>query len=683
MFGRKDLKENQHYDGSINLVMTTLSIDIETYSGTDLATSGVYKYVEDPDFEILLIAYSFDGENVNVLDLANLEPSDFFLLGQLQEALVNGGFLKTAWNAAFEITCLSKYFGIDLDPAQWDCSMVRAANAGLPLSLGECAKVIGNGEQKMAEGKALVKYFCEPCKPTKVNGGRTRNLPAHAPEKWEKFIEYCRQDVVTEMDIRSKLMFVKYTETERKLWRLDQMINRRGVAVDLPMVKNAIAMDAVNREALIEEAKQLTGLSNPNSGTQLKEWLNANISTPVDTLTKEDVSYLIEVISKGNCSFRNNADKDLVLRVLEIKQKLSKTSVKKYAAIVESACSDNRVKGLLQFYGANRTGRWAGRIVQLHNLPRNMMKDLDLARQLIVKGNYEEFHYWYDDLSQPLSELIRTAFVPSQGNTFAVADFSAIEARVIAWLAGEEWVLEVFRTHGKIYEATAAQMFKTEISEVTKDLRQKGKVATLALGYQGGVGALDRMDSSKSIPDADKPGLVEMWRKANPNIVKLWYDCQRAAIQAVESGTVVVLKQKGIKFIGAKNMLFVELPSGRRLSYVRPRLVEGEYGKKLQYWGVNQETKKWGLVDTYGGKLTENIVQAIARDCLAESMLALDAENYKICIHIHDEVVIEVPVENAESELKNICQIMGREISWAKGLPLSAAGYLTPYYKKD
>ena len=665
--------------------MTTLSIDIETYSGTDLATSGVYKYVEDPDFEILLIAYSIDGGETEVLDLASEQSLVNYMWAKehMPRLLEHPDYLKTAWNAAFEITCLSKYFGIDLDPAQWDCSMVRAANAGLPLSLGECAKVIGNSEQKMAEGKALVKYFCEPCKPTKVNGGRTRNLPEHNPEKWAKFIEYCRQDVVTEMDIRSKLMFVKYTETERKLWRLDQMINRRGVAVDLPMVKNAIAMDAVNREALIEEAKQITGLSNPNSGPQLKDWLNANISTQVDSLTKEDVIYLIEVISKGNCSFRNGINKDTVLRVLEIKQKLSKTSVKKYSAIVESACSDNRVKGLLQFYGANRTGRWAGRIVQLHNLPRNMMKDLDLARQLIVKGSYEEFHLWYDDLSQPLSELIRTAFVPSEGNTFAVADFSAIEARVIAWLAGEEWVLEVFRTHGKIYEATAAQMFKTEISEVTKDLRQKGKVATLALGYQGGVGALDRMDSSKSIPDADKPGLVEMWRKANPNIVKLWYDCQRAAIQAVEGGNVVTLKQKGIKFLGAKNMLFVELPSGRRLSYVRPRLVEGEYGKKLQYWGVNQETKKWGLVDTYGGKICENLTQAIARDCLAESMLALDAENYKICVHIHDEVVIETPVEKAEKELDNICRIMGREISWAKGLPLSAAGYLTPYYKKD
>ena len=411
--------------------MTTLSIDIETYSGTDLATSGVYKYVEDPDFEILLIAYSIDGGETEVWDCKdNPGDKDTFEQekGYLLSFLTDRACLKTAWNAAFEITCLSKYFGIDLDPAQWDCSMVRAANASLPLSLGECAKVIGNGEQKMTEGKALVKYFCEPCKPTKVNGGRTRNLPEHNPEKWEKFIEYCRQDVVTEMDIRSKLMFVKYTETERKLWRLDQMINRRGVAVDLPMVQNAIAMDAVNREALIEEAKQITGLSNPNSGPQLKDWLNASISTQVDSLTKEDVIYLIEVISKGNCSFRNGINKDTVLRVLEIKRKLSKTSVKKYSAIVESACSDNRVKGLLQFYGANRTGRWAGRIVQLHNLPRNMMKDLDLARQLIVKGSYEEFHLWYDDLSQPLSELIRTAFVPSEGNTFAVADFIRVPA---------------------------------------------------------------------------------------------------------------------------------------------------------------------------------------------------------------------------------------------------------------
>ena len=673
--------------------MKTLSIDIETYSGTDLGKCGVYKYVEDPDFEILLIAYSVDGEPVQVQNMC-LDDPDLDDIALMQEwdldfigMLTNPEYIKTAWNAAFEITCLSKYFGIELDPIQWDCSMIRAANAGLPLSLGECAKVMNLSEQKMTEGKALVKYFCEPCKPTKVNGGRTRNLPEHAPEKWAKFIEYCRQDVVTENAIRSKLGFVKYTETERKLWRLDQMINRRGVEVDMTLVQNAIDMDAVNREMLIEESKDLTGLDNPNSNTQLAAWLGKAISTPVTSLTKESVLALVETVSKGNCVLKGS-DKQTVLRVLDIKQKLSKTSVKKYEAMNSAVCSDNRVKGLLQFYGANRTGRWAGRLVQLQNLPRNMMKDLDFARNLILDGDSQAFNMWYSDLSQPLSELIRTAFVPKVGHTFAVADFSAIEARVVAWLAGEEKVLDVFRTHGKIYEKAAAGIYHKDIKDVTKQERAIGKVAILALGFAGGVGAFQNMARiyGVMVSDEEADEIKNAWRNDNPNIVKFWRDVQNAALRAVRDNVTVTIKQKGLKFIGARNMLFIELPSGRRLSYVKPRIIEGKYGPSLQYWGINSDPKKpknWALIDTHGGKLVENITQGVARDCLAESMLALDSEGVAICMHIHDETVNEIPAENQEAELKRICEIMGREIPWAKGLPLKAEGYLTPYYKKD
>lgn len=664
--------------------MTTLSIDIETYSGTDLSSSGIYKYVEDPEFEILLFAYSFDGGETKVLDLTErktcprtarktnyINEELWYLPLDVLEALTDPSALKTAWNAAFEITCISKYFDIELDPSQWECTMVKAAYAGLPLGLSQCAKAIGQEEQKMAAGKALIKYFCEPCKPTKVNGGRTRNLPHHDLEKWETFKSYCAQDVVTEMSIKDKLSFIKPTEKERKLWVLDQQINKRGVGVNMQLAENAISIDAINRERLTVEAKRLTGLDNPNSPIQLINWINAKTGKEIKSLDKESVSSLLTTVKDPQA-----------LEVLKIRQEMGKTSVKKYAAISNAVCSDNRVRGLLQFYGANRTGRWAGRLLQIHNLPRNYLKDLDLARNLVLDNNAEMLQCCFGEIPMVLSELIRTAFVAKEGHTFAVADFSAIEARVIAWLAGEEWVLEVFRTHGKIYEASAAQMFHVALEDVDKELRSKGKVATLALGFQGGVGALSRMDTSNSIPDEEKQGIVDAWRKANPKIVQLWYNAQKAALKAVRESTVVEIN-KGVKFIGGRNMLFVELPSGRRLSYVRPRITQGEYGDALQYWGTNQETKQWGLVDTYGGKLTENIVQAIARDCLAESMLRLDEEEYDICVHVHDEVIIECPKDSAKDELESICSIMGQEIEWAKGLPLNAEGYLTDYYLKQ
>jgi len=648
--------------------MTTLSIDIETYSGTDLKTSGVYKYVEDPDFEILLFAYSFDGDAVEVYDMKREEGLFYDLV---LPYLTDPSILKTAWNAAFEITCISKYFGIELDPAQWECTMVKSAYAGLPLSLKECAKAIGQEEQKMAAGTALINYYCQPCKPTKANGFRLRNLPQHDPEKWETFKAYCTQDVVTEMAIRNKLSFVNYTEKERKLWVLDQQINKRGVEVNMKLVENAIYIGGISRAKLLVEAKRLTGLDNPNSPAQLKDWIGKETGLSITALDKEAVTALL-----------SKTKNPLVLEVLKIRQELGKTSVKKYASIACAVCEDFRVRGLLQFGGANRTMRWAGRIVQMQNLPRNYLKDLDLARELVLEGNHEMLQCCFDNIPNTLSELIRTAFIAKENHTFAVADFSAIEARVIAWVAGEKWALDAFREHGKIYEATASQLFHVPLSEVTKDLRYLGKVSTLALGYQGGVGALTRMDFENRIPDEDKQGHVDNWRKANPNIVKLWYSAQRAAIKAVKDGTTEVIA-KGIKFIGGRNMLFIELPSGRRMSYVKPRLIEGKFGESLQYWGTNQDTKKWGLVDTYGGKLIENIIQSLARDCLAETMLTLDEYGFDICVHVHDEVIIETPKIGAEIELEKICSIMGQEISWAKGLPLNAEGYLTNYYKKE
>lgn len=648
--------------------MATLSIDIETYSGTSLKDAGVYKYVEDPDFEIMLFAYSFDGGEVKVVDLAKEDT----LRLSVYNALTDPAILKTAYNANFEITCISRYFGIELDPAQWQCTMVLAAIAGLPLSLGEVSKVLNLEEQKDTKGKTLLNYFSKPCKPTKANGERTRNLPQHAPEKWAELIEYCRQDVVTEMAVKDKLSFVKVTEKEKTLWVLDQQINNRGVEVDVKLAKNAIYLNGINHERLTDEAKELTGLANPNSVAQIKEWLCE--MTDVDEIK----SLGKEIVAK---MLKSSDDVD-VTDLLKLRQEMSKTSVKKYAKMLGALCADGRIRGMFQYYGANRTGRHSSKIIQLHNLPQNHLKDLDSARNLVMDGDLDTLTLCYGSLPMVLSELIRTAFIAKENHTFAVADFSAIEARVIAWLAGEKWVLDVFRTHGKIYEASAAQMFHIPIEDVTKDQRQRGKVATLALGFQGGVSALTRMDAAGAIPDNEKQGIVDLWRKTNPNIKNLWYSYGKAAIKAVKENVIVTLPH-GVKFIGAKSMLFIELPSGRRLAYVRPRIIEGKYGEALQYWGTNQETKKWGLVDTYGGKLTENIVQAVARDCLAETLLRLDTCGYEVCLHVHDEVIVEVPIDKAEEQLKNICEIMGTEISWAKGLPLNAAGYITKYYKKD
>jgi DNA polymerase len=662
--------------------MQTLAIDIETYSSADLKKSGVYKYVEAPDFEILLLAYRLDDGPVKVIDLTK-GPAPLSLdrlrISELVVLLTDPTVLKTAHSAAFERACIAKYFGITLPPEQWECTLVKATMLGLPAALEMAAKALSLDAQKDSEGKALIKYFCVPCKPTKANGGRTRNLPEHDPEKWSRFIEYNRQDVVVEQSLRQSISFFEIPEQERRLWHLDQRVNDRGILLEPQFVHNAIRLDAEYRQRLEEEAITLTGLANPNSAAQLKAWLSEALDMEVDKLRKGDIPTLLKA-----------SDSCLVDRVLTIRAEMSKTSVKKYEAMRSVICKDNRARGLLQFYGANRTGRWAGRLVQVQNLPQNHLADLDLARKLVQKGDCELLEMMYGNVPDTLSQLIRTAFIAPEGSRFLVADFSAIEARVIAWLAGEKWRLDVFNTHGKIYEASAAQMFKVPIESVTKgsDLRQKGKVSELALGYQGGPNALISMGALKmGLKEEELPALVKMWRNANKQIVKLWYDVEEAAVEAVETGeprcyTTQVNGARSLYFHVSGNWFYITLPSGRKLSYLKPTLVPNKFGgNSLCYLGVDQTTKAWRRIDTYGGKLVENIVQAIARDCLAYAMLNLDTAGYKIVMHVHDEIVAEMP-EGCGS-LEEINAIMGQPIPWAKGLPLKADSYETNYYKKD
>jgi len=647
--------------------MTILAIDIETYSSTDLIKSGVYKYVEAPDFEILMIAYSFDGGGIHLLE------SQYADFDALVKYLVDPAILKTAYNANFERTCLAKFFDVELPPEQWECTMVKSSMLGLPLSLDMVAKVLKLSEQKDAAGKALIKYFSMPCKPTKANGERTRNMPEHSPEKWEQFKEYCRQDVKTELAIREKIKFFEIPEEEKKLWCLDQRINDEGVLLDKVFMNQAITMSAMNTAKLSEEAVRLTGLDNPNSAAQLKTWLSEETGEYVNSLTKAAIP---EILKSTDC--------EIVTRVLEIRQEMSKTSVKKYEAMRKGICADDRVRGLLQFYGANRTGRWAGRLVQVQNLPQNHLVDLELARESVKSGDLELVEMLFGNVPDTLSQLIRTAFVAPEGYRFIVADFSAIEARVIAWLAGEKWRLDVFNTHGKIYEASAAQMFKVPLESVTKGspLRQKGKVSELALGYQGGPGALISMGALKmGLSEEELPKLVAMWRNANKAIVRLWQVVEEAAIVAVTTGEPVQIMH-GIRFNVERGILFIKLPSGRRLSYLSPAMKPGKFGKEvLTYQGMDQTTKQWKVQDTYGGKLVENLTQAIARDCLAVAMLRVADANYKIVMSVHDEIVIET--KDGAGSLEEVNNIMSTPIPWAKGLPLTADSYETKFYKKD
>lgn len=652
--------------------MKQLSIDIETYSSNDLLKCGVYKYVEAEDFEILIFAYSVDNRPVRIVDMYDFDDE---IPDEIIQALTDPSIIKTAFNAQFERVCLSKYLGQRLDPRQWRCTMVDGTRLGLPANLAGIGQALNLDIQKDTAGKALINYFSKPCKATKVNGGRTRNLPQHDTEKWEAFKRYCGIDVEVEVQVKQVLepllhIGSKNDQFEQALYAHDQDINDRGVRLDMTLVQAAIDGWNTYTGRLKEEAKELTGLANPNSPAQLKKWLSDQ-DIEMDSLTKAAVA---EKLKEG-------VPRD-VERTLLIRQELGKTSVKKFNAMDVAVCEDDRVRGLLQFYGAGRTGRWAGRLVQVQNLPQNKIKDIELARSICRSGDIEWLEFMYDRVPFVLSQLIRTAFIPKEGKIFAVSDFSAIEARVIAWLAGEQWRLEVFKTHGKIYEASASQMFGIPIDKVDKDLRQKGKVSELALGYNGGTNALVSMGAlDMGVPEEELQGLVDSWRASNPRIVKMWKDFEMAAKKAIGKGEVVTL-QFGITFFYLKGFLFIQLPNGRRLAYANARLEPHPKfsSQQIVYDGVDGTTKKWQKLHTYGGKIVENVVQAIARDCLAESMLRLAKNGYSAQVmHVHDEVIIETE----PNSIKYIESIMGEPISWAPGLPLNADGFETPFYRKD
>ena len=645
--------------------MPTLGIDIETYSEVDLPKCGVYAYAEHPSFEILLFAYAFDDEETQVVDLKGGER----LPPRVLDALTDPAITKTAFNAAFERTCIGRCLGKRLDAAQWQCTAVQSAMLALPLSLEGVGEVLGIERKKLKEGGDLVRYFSLPCKPTKANGQRTRNLPEHAPEKWQRFKEYCVRDVEAEREIRAKVQGYPIPAKEQELYRLDQEINDRGIMVDPVLVARAIECDEQYREKTTKRAYELTGLANPNSPAQLKEWLEGQ-GTEVDTLDKKAVRALLP-----------DAEGD-VLEVLKLRLLMAKTSVKKYEAIRRSVCADGRVHGLLQFYGANRTGRWAGRLVQIQNLPQNHIPDLALARDLVKAGRYADIEALYESTPGVLSELIRTAFVPRPGCRFIVADFSAIEARVIAWLAGEQWRLEVFEGGGDIYCASASKMFHVPVEKHGQNshLRQKGKIAELALGYGGAVGALTAMGALEmGLAEEELPPLVRQWREANPHIIRLWAQVEDAAMTAAREKARVRLGR--LTFHCRSGMLFITLPSGRKLCYVKPRIQTNRFGGDgLTYEGVG-EGKKWTRIETFGGKLTENIVQATARDLLAEAMLRLRDAGLEIVMHVHDEAVLEVPI--GHSGVEEVCALMAEAPAWADGLPLRADGYECEFYKKD
>lgn len=644
--------------------MKTLSIDIETFSDNDIS-HGVYKYVDTPNFDILIFAYSIDNGPVESIDLTVIDIPE-----EVLNALTDETVIKKAFNAQFERVCLSKFLNQQLDPKQWQCTMVHANELGLPGSLKTCANYLNVEQQKDSSGTALINYFSKPCKPTKVNDMRTRNLPEHDPEKWAKFVDYCEQDVRTEMAIADVLSSYPLPESEWELYTLDQKIHDYGVLVATDLAESAVKIDDAIRDENLEKLKAITGLDNPNSLKQFKEWLSEK-GHEFPTLGKDIVkSYIKEGLVTGE-----------VKEALELRLKLANSSTKKYVMMSDATCSDGRMHGLLQFYGANRTGRWAGRLLQVQNLPRNYMKQLDEARNMVIDQDREGLELIFGDIPDVLKQLIRTGLIAKDGHTFHVSDFSAIEARVIAWYAGEEWVLEAFRTHGKIYEATADNMFNLGgVDKVSKDMRQRGKVATLALGYQGGPGALVAMGAlDMGIPEDELQDLVDKWRTANKRIVNFWYDTQKQAIKALEQGGVIN-GAKGLKFFQKDGYLFIQLPSGRRLSYAKAKLEDGKFGQKITYEG--QGTKVYfEKQDTYGGKLVENIVQATARDILAAAMMRLDEAGYNIVFHVHDEVVAEVPKDGPGIEKMN--GLLSITPDWAKGLPLSAEGYATDYYMKD
>lgn len=660
--------------------MDHLSIDLETFSSVPIAKAGAQKYIASPDFEILLFAYSLNGAPSVCCDIAQGELLPDWVL----DALCDPQCLKHAYNAAFEWGCLSKFMERQLPPEQWRCTMFHGLYAGYPAGLDATGRALGLPEdkRKLSTGKALIRYFCVPCTPTKSNGGRRRNLPNHDPARWELFKEYNAQDVTTEMEIERRLSLITVPDWLQRQWETDLLINARGVAVDMEMVSGALEIGATVRERLTQEAVRISGLNNPNSVQQLSAWLEQETGEEVTDLRKDTVAKMIA----------QAPDIPGVQRMLEIRQELGKTSTKKYDAIEQAVCPDGRVRGLLQFYGANRTGRWAGRLVQVQNLPRTYTQPLELARNLVKQRKLDNLRLIYGSVPDTLSQLIRTAFVASDGNVLIDADFSAIEARVISWLAGEQWRLEVFKTHGKIYEASASQMFGVPIERIKKGnpeyaLRQKGKVAELALGYQGGAGALINMGAlDMGIPEDDLPDIVQRWRDTNKRICDLWYKMNSAAVEAISTGCSVGVGRLLVscEYDAAHEVeyLTVLLPSGRKLYYNSPQIGENKWGgPSISYMGMDQTTKKWKRIETYGGKLVENCVQAVARDCLAQAIENLEKEGLPVVFHIHDEVVIDCRADTAT--LDDVVNIMSRPIPWAPGLPLNADGWVGGFFKKD
>lgn len=654
-----------------------LHLDIETYSDVDIK-KGVHRYVESPALEILVVAFAINDEPVQIYDW-NCVPEYFF------EMLTDPSIIKWAHNAAFE-RLVFKALGYDVPVNQWRCTMILAAYCGLPMKLETLSTVLNLGsEGKLTTGKALINYWCMPVKATKTNGGRTRNLKKHNPEKWLELGTYCGYDVRAERKVFKVLSPSPISEAEWSAWELDQLINDRGVRVDVTFVQQVLAINDIEMERLKDRCRKITNVSNPNSLAQLRQWLGLKTGERIDSLTKEDVNTLLGTTTDS-----------AVREVLEIRQQLGKTSIRKYVTMLECIGEDDRARGLFQHYGANRTGRWAGRRVQLQNLPKNEMKDLDQARKLTRQGDHTSLTMLYT-ISDVLSQLIRTAMVPRPGYKFIPGDFSAIEARVLAWLAGEKWRLDVFETHGKIYEASASRMFSVPLESISYldangivqkgpnySYRAKGKVAELALGYQGGVNAIIRMGGERmGLNEIEMEMIVEKWRHANGKIVALWKQFQNAAIDAVRFQKTVRHVSTGIVFKAGKTTLRILLPSRRELFYWKPHLVPGKYGDSLKYWGVDPDTKKWGVVSTYGGKLIENVTQAIARDLLLYAMVNVEAAGIPIVMHVHDELVPEVPEAQAEALLKKTLQIMSVGPDWSKGLPLGAEGYVCDYYKKD
>ena len=662
-----------------------LSIDIETRSSVDITKAGAYRYAQSPDFEILLFAYQWNNDPVKISDLKNGEELSCWLM----QALTDPSVIKHAYNAAFEWYCLNRA-GYETPIEQWQCTMAHGLYCGYTAGLSATGKAIGlpQDKQKMTVGKALIRYFCVPCKPTRTNGGRTWNQPWHDPDKWDLFKDYCKQDVVTEHEILKRLDLFPMPEEEEHLWQMDVLMNAYGVRVDKDLIEGALYVDGISTQKLTEEAIKLTGLSNPNSQQQLVPWLNSHSKEHpdepdlLDNLQKATVEELLKE--------KEHLPED-VCRMLEVRQQLGKTSTKKYAAMDTARGEGDRLRGLTQYYGANRTGRYAGRLVQLQNLPRNYIKTLDHARKLVKAKNYDGIKLLYGNVPDTLSQLIRTAFIPSEGHKFVVADFSAIEARVIAWLAGEQWVNEVFATHGMIYEATASQMFGVPVERITKGnpeyaLRQKGKVATLALGYQGGTHSLISMGALKmGLTEEELPEIVQRWRRANRQICGLWYAVENAALTVMETAQPqgingLIFALEGDLIFG-QNFLTVQLPSGRKLFYCKPYLKENQFGKMaIHYHTMGQQTRKWEVTSTYGGKMTENIVQAIARDCLAVTLERIAAKGLQVVFHVHDEVIIDAPMETTVDE---ICGLMAEPIPWAPGLVLKGAGFENDYYMKD